>query len=462
MWFLQDRKFNRPIAELRMRFVCMNANKSPLHKACQDLFVSLCGDAMLETAYLAGVCELYSSIRSTDVGFSIRIHGFDDKLLQLAQNTISTCLTFRGNHGLKSLPHILKNDRFEACLEVLRRKYKNSSMKSSSQVTDMRLFCIRKDCWSPFAKLNALQSISIELFNNIVSENLNSITIEALFHGNVSENDALSAKSMITSAMINSGSIGFPMRHWPYQQVAKIPATIDNNFLIAASNEITEPNTAVEVYFQIKEDDNRTRTIIDLISHMMYEPLFDQLRTKEQFGYQVSCGARWTFGVIGLSFKVVTSSKSSLEVVNRIETFLSDYRSELEQMSAEKFLEQLVGLAKNKLEMHNSLDEECSSYWEQIIERRYEWEQSRNEAIELRSITKLEVIKCFDQWFNPVTLNSIKNKRRRLVVQVIGNGDGPSSSGRPEITDNETQRASDDAVKKIHLEIGNNFWEKIC
>ena len=39
-----------------------------------------------------------------------------------------------------------------------------------------------------------------------------------------------------------------------------------------------------------------------------------QLRTKEQFGYQVSCGARWTAGIIGMSFRVVSAAKSAVRI----------------------------------------------------------------------------------------------------------------------------------------------------
>lgn len=63
-----------------------------------------------------------------------------------------------------------------------------------------------------------------------------------------------------------------------------------------------EPNTAVEVYFQVGKDNVLDRVLVDVLIQMMYEPLYDELRTKEQFGYHVSCGSRWTFEIIGLCF----------------------------------------------------------------------------------------------------------------------------------------------------------------
>ena len=59
--------------------------------------------------------------------------------------------------------------------------------------------------------------------------------------------------------------------------------------MVLPTKNFQEPNTSVEVYFQISKDDAKARAIIDLISHILYEPMYYQLRTKEQFGYDVGC-----------------------------------------------------------------------------------------------------------------------------------------------------------------------------
>ena len=95
LWHLQDRKFKRPIAELRFRLICAYGNVSPLHRACADLLVHLCADAVTEVSYMASVCDLSSNISNSDSGFSIRVHGFDDKLLTLFVELLSVLLSFR-------------------------------------------------------------------------------------------------------------------------------------------------------------------------------------------------------------------------------------------------------------------------------------------------------------------------------------------------------------------------------
>ena len=98
---------------MRINIICANANRTPLHRACADFFVRLTHDAITETSYLASVCELGCSVESTDVGFAVRVHGFDDKLLELFKLIVSVIFSFRGRHDESELPETIKEGRFE-------------------------------------------------------------------------------------------------------------------------------------------------------------------------------------------------------------------------------------------------------------------------------------------------------------------------------------------------------------
>jgi hypothetical protein len=157
LWHLQDRKFKRPIAELRVRLRCGGANKSPLHQACSDLLVCLCVDAVTEISYLASVCDLGSSISNDDVGFILRVHGFNDKLLELFLAIFPVILSFRGHSEVNSLPDTISVERFHACHEILMRRYENSGSKASHLARQIRIQCLRSTSWSAFEKVCRIQ-----------------------------------------------------------------------------------------------------------------------------------------------------------------------------------------------------------------------------------------------------------------------------------------------------------------
>jgi Peptidase M16 inactive domain len=41
-------------------------------------------------------------------------------------------------------------------------------------------------------------------------------------------------------------------------------------------------------------------TLLELLEQCLTEPFFDQLRTKQQLGYSVSCAVRQTYGMLGI------------------------------------------------------------------------------------------------------------------------------------------------------------------
>jgi len=152
----------------------------------------------------------------------------------------------------------------------------------------------------------------------IVASNLylHDYIVEALYHGNVDKSDANKAANVISEAL-TCHHVGLPKKKMPSKLVMKTKSSIEAHKIIVPTIDEKDPNTAVEVYFQFAKDDNsetslQKRVLVDLLEHIIDEPMYNTIRTKEQFGYEVSCGSRWTYGVLGMSFRVVTSIKSAV------------------------------------------------------------------------------------------------------------------------------------------------------
>ena len=290
VWHLQDRKFKRPTSDLRIRIECDGMNDSAVNQACMALFCKLCGDALTETCYLAHCTGLDSSLYPTETGFSIRVHGFDDKLLALAKEVLDVCMSFRGREGEESLPATFKDERLNACLEVQRRKYSNAGMDASAFSTSLRLLCLRPSIKSSFSKLTALKDITPVKFVKVMNKLLKRVSVDALYHGNVDRKDANDAAKMIAEAL-TPHHIGIPNKKRPAKLVLKTKHTVEHHQITAPTIDSKDPNTAIEIYHQFAKDDNsekaiQQRVMTELLEHMLDEPLYNQIRTKEQFGYE--------------------------------------------------------------------------------------------------------------------------------------------------------------------------------
>ena len=154
--------------------------------------------------------------------------------------------------------------------------------------------------------------MDLPTFVETASKVLEDLSVQALFHGNVDLKEANCAADMIEAALKASPGGFLPKKKLYYQYVAKLPLSETPLLITAPSKDLESGNTAVEVYFQVGKDNILDRVLIDMLVHLMNEPLYNQLRTKEQFGYRVSCDSRWTVGVMGLKFVVVTATKSAV------------------------------------------------------------------------------------------------------------------------------------------------------
>lgn len=145
----------------------------------------------------------------------------------------------------------------------------------------------------------------------------------------------------------------------------------------------------------------------------------------------------------------------------RIDRFIVEYRKELENMTQERFMENLVGLAKNKLLMSSSLSDECDGFWAEITDYRYDWQVKLNEILALRRMTKEDVMTKYDEWLMPTCSKGKTKQRRAIAVQVIGAQDGPSSIGRPLVDTSDASAFIEDEISAFHKLAGDATWGKI-
>ena len=430
MWFLQDRVFNRPIAEFRFQVICQHANVDPLYRACADLLVELCLDACVETTYLACVAELGCTIEATDYGFYFRYHGFDNKLMELFKATFPLLLDFR--ELSPDLPSKFSHSRFESCKEMVLRRYHNSDMTVSKMSSSVRLRTLRMNSWSPDQKAVTLRDVEVGTFREVVSHVLSKFSIECLLHGNVDKDECISTRKSILDLVNDGGKpCGLPRKQYPTHSVLRLPQSDTIYEMRLPSKDPSDPNTSVEVYFQVGKESIRDRVLMELLLFMMDEPFYAEVRTKDQFGYNVHCNDRWTYGIVGCIFKIVTNVKSAAESVNRIDKFLDDFRKQLVSMNERDYKEHLIGLATQKLDAFNSLSETTDAYWGELRDGRFAWESHRDEAEVLKDISKIEAIAAFDRWLCPGKL------RRAMAIQIIGRGTKNGSEVIPDLKSEE-------------------------
>nr|CAD7600575.1 unnamed protein product [Timema genevievae] len=116
---------------------------------------------------------------------------------------------------------------------------------------------------------------------------------------------------------------------------------------------------------------------------LMEEPLFNNLRTKEQLGYSISCELRDTFGILGFTISVNTqANKHSADYIDeRIEEFLKTFLKFVETLPSEDLKEVRNSIIKLKQSTDLYLREEVTRNWHEIINQEYVFDRRTKEVV---------------------------------------------------------------------------------
>lgn len=127
-----------------------------------------------------------------------------------------------------------------------------------------------------------------------------------------------------------------------------------------------ELNSSLTYYVEVGDPaDPPLRAKMSLFGHMIHEPAFNQLRTKEQLGYVVSSGVWLSSGSAGWHI-VIQSERRPPYLESRVESFLDLFRETLVSMSESEFERQRDAYAFKRLERLKNQGEEATRFWVHI------------------------------------------------------------------------------------------------
>ncbi|KAL0649211.1 hypothetical protein Bca4012_091902 [Brassica carinata] len=402
-WYKLDETFKVPRANTYFRINLKGAYGSVKNCLLTELFINLLKDELNEIIYQASIAKLETSLSMYGDKLELKVFGFNEKIPALLSKILAIAKSF--------MPSL---DRFKVIKENMERGLRNTNMKPLNHSTYLRLQLLCKRIYDSDEKLSVLNDLSLTDLNSFIPEVRSQIFIEALCHGNLSEDEAVNISNIFKNSLTVEP---LPVKSRHGEQITCFPLSAKLVRDVNVKNK-SETNSVVELYYQIEPEEaksTRMKAVLDLFSEIIEEPLFNQLRTKEQLGYVVECGPRLTYRVHGFCFCVQSSKYGPVHLLGRIDNFIKDIEGMLEQLDEESFEDYRSGLIGRLLEKDPSLLSETNELWSQIVDQRYMFDYSQKEAEELRSIEKKDVMKWYKTYFKESS-----PKSRRLAVRVWG------------------------------------------
>lgn len=365
-WWKKDDTFWVPKAKV------MVSLKSPIMHATSEntakarLFTELVRDALEEYSYDAELAGLQYTVSLDSRGLFLDISGYNDKLPVLLEQVVVTMRDIS-----------IRDDRFDIVKEQLTRGYDNYQLQSSYQQIGDYVSWLNAERDYTVEELAAeLPHITADAVRLFHKQMLSQLYVEVYAHGNMYKNEALKVTEMLVGTLKPRA---LPRSQWPIIRSLVLPPGSNTVFNKTLKDPATV-NHCIETWFQVgTRGDRAVRAKTLLIDQMIHEPVFDQLRTKEQLGYVVFSSIRNFATTCG--FRILVQSERPPQYLDtRVEVFLAQFSQTLEQMSETDFEGHKRSLIVKRLEKLRNLDQESARHWTQICNEYYDFEQGMPRA----------------------------------------------------------------------------------
>ncbi|KAI8588509.1 Metalloenzyme, LuxS/M16 peptidase-like protein [Geranomyces variabilis] len=284
------------------------------------LYTRFVHERLQEISYDAASAGLHFDVGSIqgDTGIALGVDGYSENAALLLQSL----LEFLRN------PRVTEHE-FAVYLESLKRSYQNASKDSPlRQAMDKLSNVIHEKYCSPAMLAEAAEHISADDLRTFCKSLYDTRYMEAFVGGNLTGEEALAAWRLVQEVLpgtpcslesvARSKAIPFP-ETGPTYLATNVP--VKGNALVWALG--------------LGHRDHKLRTGQELLSKLIKEPLYTELRTKAQTGYIVSSGGMQVEKQLFLQAVVQSNTHDPWDLLSRVELFHETFLRELVESGTE-------------------------------------------------------------------------------------------------------------------------------
>jgi len=408
-----------------------------------SLLAAMFAEALAQETYDADLAGLGWGLSLSTAGIRVGCSGFSDRLPDL---TVKILEEFLVDGFLQESYFQSAKDRM---LRSLRTYFESRRADSHSiYYRDFLLASVDQGIDAAIESVQAASLDSVKAHHKAILNNEEAL-IDCLFTGNVSESEArkffATASQKIADASALVGTAATPGMWIPGNLERRLKPGHSVELHFASKNEQEENGSAMITYQSpvpgfrgeglSTEESLQSSSAIRLLCHILREPLFDELRTKQTLGYIVSSyydigwsslppppsagpedmdKTPWTVPVDFVVISVLSRKVAPPEVVQRIENFLVEFRQSLANMPESEIADHASALSTKLLKPIQKLSTEASTHFTKI--RRFApeihassdeidlpWDNSKVIASTIRSLRRKDLLRQWDRMMLPHT-----------------------------------------------------------
>ena len=435
LWHARDEQWHAPKAVVCVDLVCAGAGSSATEIVLRTLAVEVALELLNEDSYAATVAGLsYDLARSTH-GLQLQVEGYSHKLPPLLLRVVSTLA------GLADAP--CDAALFGRVKQRLELGLKNEpGTRAEELATYERLACLTREFVHADARREALRALTPADVQARVAALLTApCGVEANMYvgGNLDATEAVALFDQLVAALRAPPAV--PAAARAVEECVLLPEAKWAVRAVPARN-ADDANCAVQAYWQLGANEPKLNALMSLLEHIMYEPLFDALRTKQQLGYSVYVSARNTNQMLGLLIGVVSATATPAAIEAAVATFLLTFLDSLDSMAPEAYARNVAACATNRMVDDHNMQEEATRYFAEIEAGLYEFGRAEEEAAAIHLVTQAELARWARDTMLPATGGTARGRRLSVHVYKGALTVGPPPEGATPIDDPTAHRAA--------------------
>ena len=320
-YFAEDSQYLLPESAYIFNIKTPAIDGSARSKVLTDLFCKTLYEDLSSTLFFANHAGLSCRFFTKNFNFSIHVAGYSEKASSLTE------MVFK---ALKEAS--CSKEEFSLYKDSLLSSYANESSEIPMNLAVLTAYNILlNDIQTGPEKVKALEQISYENFVTFCDTWLDSIYLEGLLYGNLTEPLAMD----LTETLQNIFTSSTPYEEHKKQTLLLLPAD-KGPFKVLQKTERQGNGTVLVIEegpFSFAKKASQ-----QILSSAMQETFFDTLRTKQQTAYLVQSWTSLVDEQLLQSFAVQSSSHLPEDLLHRFELFLEDFYKRLpEFISQEQF-----------------------------------------------------------------------------------------------------------------------------
>lgn len=373
LWFKQDNEFLIPRANFSVYAMTPLFGDNLRNSLLSSFAVSLVNDQLNEYSYPVNLAGASFGIGHRSRGYTLSVSGYTDKQTELLETLLQTLVAAD-----------FREERFDIIRAEMIRGWQNAAL----QTPYVRLFqevqaLLISPYWSEEERIAAAQDITLADVKTFVPRMLANLRLEAFYHGNIVQDDALRMLDIVTRYLQPSPAVDAPS----FGTVVNLP----EETRIVQELEIPHDDSAIVIYVQGEDDSLKTRATITLLATLLRTPFYDTLRTEQQLGYIVNAGTLPILKTNGLVMYIESPNADPLQLEASIDAFLAGYAGELSMLEPAVFEATKAGLVTDLRQPPQRLNSLSARYWSDILIEEYEQDSTLQMADAIEALTLADV-----------------------------------------------------------------------